>query len=282
MKKLFLLALTALCGAALTAGAFAAEIERLTPETPDYAELTALDERIVDWINELQEYDDSGITADVTADDLDWSQAYKMYVDESNLYGQFLQQEMTFDQIAQAADYTVWVLPVRAQDAVLSVTLAQGVPETGDDQAYAILTEKQLEQLREDEGNWYPTEIREQADTADWYEQQIEAAYSGTISRALILGGSPKLRSAVAILETPDDGLQAIPIGDPRPTGVDPADIGQGEAYPMGEFSAIIERHYGGTADGTAAAEEDAWPLWCLAGAAALALAGLAVYKKRI
>ncbi len=57
--------------------------------------------------------------------------------------------------------------------------------------------------------------------TAEQIDQQItDAVGEETIYRAFIMGGSPKLRSAVAVVETIDHDIQIVVLEEPRLTGV--------------------------------------------------------------
>lgn len=229
MKKVFRSICSGILAGMLLLGnmAFATsgQIERLTPDSPDYAELIALTDRVLDDINSLQEYDDSGIDSDATASDIDWGQAYKIYVDESDVYASYAEQTMTYDQIQQSMDYYVWMLPVKVDDAHLSITISKGLPLAEDDAARQVLTEEQIQQVEADAGKWCPVEIEEldYDKTAEWYEQKLTDAYDGDVQRAFIMGGSPKMRSAVCVLESADSRVQVALVEEPRLTGQLPA-----------------------------------------------------------
>lgn len=209
---LVLLGTVVLNGTALAASEY---IEQLTPESPDYAELSTLTSRVLDAM--------SGMSSDVTESDIDWSRAYKVYADESDVYSSYKEQQMTYDEIKQQMEYYVWVLPVQVKNTYFHVTISQGMPLTEDETVLAVLTEEQKEQIREDTGKWIPVET-EQLDedkTAERIEQQIaDAVGKEKIHRAFIMGGSPKLRSAVAVVETIDHEVQIVALEEPRSNGV--------------------------------------------------------------
>lgn len=120
-------------------------------------------------------------------------------------------------------EYYVWVLPVQVKNTYFHVTISQGMPLTEDETVLTVLTEEQKEQIREDTGKWIPVET-EQLDedkTAERIEQQIaDAVGKEKINQALIMGGSPKLRSAVAVVETIDRDIQIVALEEPRSNGV--------------------------------------------------------------
>lgn len=253
MKKLLRYICSGIFAGTLLLGnmAFAAyaQVERVTPDSPDYAELTVLTDRILNDINGLREYNDSGLYSDVTAEDIDWSQAYKIYVDESDIYASYAKQTMTYDQIQKSMSYYVWMLPVQADDAHLSITISKGLPLAENDPAREVLTEEEIRQVEADAGHWRPVETEEldYDKTAAWYEQKMADAYDGTVQRAFLMGGSPKMRSAVAVMETADGSIQIVPLEQPRLVGTLPktrahAEQPQAETvYSMKEMAAMLQ-----------------------------------------
>lgn len=218
MKKAYTILLLVLLGTfALGSTAFAASeyVEQLTPDSADYAEVSTLTNRVLDAM--------SGMCADVTAADIDWSRAYKVYADESDVYSSYKEQQMTYDEIKQHMEYYVWVLPVQVKDVYFHVTISQGMPLTEDESVLAVLTEEQKEQIREETGKWIPvvTEQLDEDKTAEQIDRQIaDAVGKENIHRAFIMGGSPKLRSAVAVVETINHDIQIVVLEEPRLTGV--------------------------------------------------------------
>lgn len=218
MKKVYTILLLVLLGTfALGSTAFAASeyVEQLTPDSADYAEVSTLTNRVLDAM--------SGMRSDVTESDIDWSRAYKVYADESDVYSSYKEQQMTYDEIKQQMEYYVWVLPVQVKNAYFHVTISQGMPLTEDESVLAVLTEEQKEQIREETGKWIPvvTEQLDEDKTAEQIDRQIaDAVEKENIHRAFVMGGSPKLRSAVAVVETIDRDIQIVVLEEPRLTGV--------------------------------------------------------------
>lgn len=218
MKKVYTILLLVLLGTfALGSTAFAASeyVEQLTPDSADYAEVSTLTNRVLDAM--------SGMSSDVTESDIDWSRAYKVYADESDVYSSYKEQQMTYDEIKQQMEYYVWVLPVQVKNAYFHVTISQGMPLTEDESVLAVLTEEQKEQIREETGKWIPvvTEQLDEDKTAEQIDRQIaDAVEKENIHRAFVMGGSPKLRSAVAVVETIDRDIQIVVLEEPRLTGV--------------------------------------------------------------
>lgn len=218
MKKVYTILLLVLLGTfALGSTAFAASeyVEQLTPDSADYAEVSTLTNRVLDAM--------SGMSSDVTESDIDWSRAYKVYADESDVYSSYKEQQMTYDEIKQHMEYYVWVLPVQVKNAYFHVTISQGMPLTEDESVLAVLTEEQKEQIREETGKWIPvvTEQLDEDKTAEQIDRQIaDAVGKKNIHRAFVMGGSPKLRSAVAVVETINHNIQIVVLEEPRLTGV--------------------------------------------------------------
>ena len=218
MKKVYGILLLVLLGTVVlngTALAASEYVEQLTPDSAYYAEVSTLTNRVLDAM--------SGMCADVTAADIDWSRAYKVYADESDVYGSYKEQQMTYDEIKQHMEYYVWVLPVQVKNAYFHVTISQGMPLTEDESVLAVLTEEQKEQIREETGKWIPvvTEQLDEDKTAEQIDRQIaDAVGKKNIHRAFVMGGSPKLRSAVAVVETINHNIQIVVLEEPRLTGV--------------------------------------------------------------
>ncbi len=95
----------------------AAQIERL-PQSEDYAAVVSDTENTI--AKELNSWNtERDLTAKVTADDLDWSRAYRSYGESGDL---FAQTDATYAQIQAELDYD-WVLPVEMDGTDVYVVL---------------------------------------------------------------------------------------------------------------------------------------------------------------
>ncbi|MGN1031135.1 MAG: hypothetical protein ACI4PQ_05980, partial [Butyricicoccaceae bacterium] len=104
--------------------ASAATIERLTPENPDYASVTACAERVAEYVEmgkEIAEMDSDSVFA---AENIDWSRAYRVYSSENDI---FQSADVTLDDLKAQMDY-VWVLPVTVDGTDMSITISIGLP----------------------------------------------------------------------------------------------------------------------------------------------------------
>lgn len=283
MKKAYTILLLVFLGTfALGSTAFAASeyVEQLTPDSADYAEVSTLTSRVLDAM--------SGMCADVTAADIDWSRAYKVYADESDVYSSYREQQMTYDEIKQHMEYYVWVLPVQVKDAYFHVTISQGMPLTEDESVLAVLTEEQKEQIREETGKWIPvvTEQLDEDKTAEQIDRQIaDAVGKENIHRAFIMGGSPKLRSAVAVVETVHHDIQIVVLEEPRLTGVQSSEsartaeqLQSGQAYAMEDMADRMSEYTVDETDertgtGTESGADHMVIVWIILGAAGIGIA---------
>ena len=103
----------------MVGSAQAAQIERL-PRSEDYAAVVADTENMI--ARELNSWStEQDLTAKVTADDLDWSRAYRSYGESGDLFGQ---TDATYAQIQAELDYD-WVLPVEMDGDTVYVTLSK-------------------------------------------------------------------------------------------------------------------------------------------------------------
>lgn len=283
MKKVYTILLLVLLGTfALGGTAFAASeyVEQLTPDSADYAEVSTLTNRVLDAM--------SGMCADVTAADIDWRRAYKVYADESDVYSSYKEQQMTYDEIKQHMEYYVWVLPVQVKNAYFHVTISQGMPLTEDESVLAVLTEEQKEQIREETGKWIPvvTEQLDEDKTAEQIDRQIaDAVGKENIHRVFVMGGSPKLRSAVAVVETIHRDIQIVVLEEPRLTGVQSSEgartakqpLQSGQAYAMEDMADRMSEYTVDTTDertgtGAESGAGHTASMWIILGAAGIGI----------
>ena len=97
----------------------AAQIECL-PQSEDYAAVVSDTENTI--AKELNSWNtERDLTAKVTADDLDWSRAYRSYGESGDLFGQ---TDATYAQIQAELDYD-WVLPVEMDGDTVYVTVSK-------------------------------------------------------------------------------------------------------------------------------------------------------------
>lgn len=101
------------------------------------------------------------------------------------------------------------------------------------------------------------TEQLDEDKTAEQIDRQItDAVGKENIHRAFIMGGSPKLRSAVAVVETINHNIQIVVLEEPRLTGVQSSEsartaqqpLQSGQAYAMEDMA---DRMSGYTVDTT-------------------------------
>ena len=123
-----------------------------------------------------------------------------------------------------------------------------------------VLTEEQKEQIREETGKWIPvvTEQLDEDKTAEQIDRQIaDAVGKKNIHRAFVMGGSPKLRSAVAVVETIHRDIQIVALEEPRLTGVQSSEgartakqpLQSGQAYAMEDMADRMSEYTVDTTD---------------------------------
>lgn len=220
MKKLIVTAFCAMfvllsVGARAECASFAS-IERLQKGDADYAEVSALGPRIVDEVNEVREDDGKQL---MNEEVIDWSAAYKIYVDENDIYSSLSEnpEDITYDGIQNRMEYYVWMLPIYVDGDGYTVTISVGTPL--DDEARSALTDEQIAQEEADVGKWCPVLIEEAEYTAAMYEQSIRDIYDGNLNRVFLMGGSPKMRSMVAIAEDEEKQIRILVLEEPRIIG---------------------------------------------------------------
>lgn len=116
-KKIVMLSL--LTVGFMVGSAQAAQIERL-PQSEEYDTVVSDTENTI--AQELNSWSAKrDVAAKVTANDLDWSRAYRSYGESGDLFGQ---TDATYAQIQAELDYD-WVLPVEMDGSAVYVTLSK-------------------------------------------------------------------------------------------------------------------------------------------------------------
>lgn len=181
--------------------AHAVKLERLTSASKDYEELTTrCTERVVDGINDLSGFPNSTVDERLSADEIDWRKAYKVYVDESDIFA--ITKPVSMSTLTEKMNY-VWVLPVRSGDISVNVTLSIELPldESIRNNIVDAYGEEKWEQMKADVGHWNPVEYEVSSTTAETYEKILSAVGLRDQKRAALVGGTPRMRSAFAIVE---------------------------------------------------------------------------------
>lgn len=102
------------------------------------------------------------------------------------------------------------------------------------------------------------TEQLDEDKTAEQIDRQIaDAVGKENIHRAFIMGGSPKLRSAVAVVETIHHNIQIVVLEEPRLTGVQSSEgartakrpLQSGQAYAMEDMADRMSEYTVDTTD---------------------------------
>lgn len=130
------------------------------------------------------------------------------------------------------------------------------------------------------------TEQLDEDKTAEQIDRQIaDAVGKENIHRAFIMGGSPKLRSAVAVVETVHSDIQIVVLEEPRLTGVQSSEsartaqqpLQSGQAYAMKDMADRMSEYTVDTTDertgtGAESGADHMVIVWIILGAAGIGI----------
>ena len=163
----------------------------------EYTDVLASEEDIMAFANGL--FNHNGLPS-VSAEQVDWSKAYKIYVDESDI---FATGQLKKEQLPLQAGY-IWCLPIENQGKVarLTVTIRNPLPQNLVDEG--IFTQEEVDQYNaEKAGTWGVSEgvlqDAESAHTLKHLMQDIDKAGISKESSIYLVGGTPRMRSLFAV-----------------------------------------------------------------------------------
>lgn len=130
------------------------------------------------------------------------------------------------------------------------------------------------------------TEQLDEDKTAEQIDRQIaDAVGKENIHRAFIMGGSPKLRSAVAVVETVHRDIQIVVLEEPRLTGVQSSEgartaeqpLQSGQVYAMEDMADRMSEYTVDTTDertgtGAESGADHMGIVWIILGAAGIGI----------
>lgn len=265
---------------ALTLG-FSAQAYGLTPED---AIDDALKQEIADMAEAISAGDER-FSGTLTAEDIDYSQAYQVYIDTDIFTAGY-----TPDEALPALDTqnSVIHIPVVDGETMLLVTLNKGLPVR--DESREILTDGQIAELESNVGKWILASVR----CMDVGEDDRSLAAEAVLSADFVLVNDAKAPMTVFALEIDDGQINTVvPLSSYQPdedTNAQPA-WSAGERYSFAEIQSQFAKLSDGEQDlmggmVTAPSDEPAKesrgyaPHLIVTGTAVVGVAVVAVVKK--
>ncbi len=198
----------------LQADAVYADTNFLVNNAKEYADVLASEEDIMAFANGL--FNHNGLPS-VSAEQVDWNKAYKIYVDESDI---FATGQLKEEQLPLQAGY-IWCLTIENQGKVarLTVTTRNPLPQNVVDEG--IFTQEEVDQYNaEKAGTWGVSEgvlqDAESAHTLEHLMQDIDKAGISEESSIYLVGGTPRIRSLFAVTFDKQGQSDQVVLLDPQ------------------------------------------------------------------
>lgn len=214
---------------ALTLG-FSAQAYGLAPED---AIDDALKQEIADMVEAISAGDER-LSGTLTAEDIDYSQAYQVYIDTDIFTAGY-----TPDEALPALDTqnSVIHIPIVDGETMLLVTLNKGLPVR--DESREILTDEQITELESNVGKW----ILASVDIMDAGKDNRSLAAAAVSSADFVLVNDTKAPMMVFAVEVQDDQASVVvPLSSYVPDeDVAPASLDEQAAWVAGESYTFAE-----------------------------------------
>ena len=172
-------------------------------------ELESVSNKIVTAINEV--YGDKSVT--VTAADVDFGKAYKVYVD-TDVFELTTNSAAEIEAVLENGNY-VYVLPVNTANGTVVVNLQKGLPLS--DNAKAVLTEDEQQEVIDNVGKWTVSSLAfyNSGNSNYNYEARLSNIIGEIPEGTLLVGSLPIFQDVVALIPN-DAGMidSLIPVTD--------------------------------------------------------------------
>lgn len=169
-------------------------------------DLSGLTEEIITTSNDL--FSDK-LSRDITADDIDFSNAFKIYVG-TNLFETDVENVAEIPDVFGADGY-IYELPIYLDGDTLIINIAKGQPLNGN----AEFTDAERQEILDNVGKWQVTAVKYYENEIVDYKTELEAQVDTVTEDAVLVGGLPYFRYAVALLSDDEGAIQSlVPLSD--------------------------------------------------------------------
>lgn len=187
-------------------------IEELGNNHEDYLEIVDLNETIIGMLNDMRSYNQLEQLPDNFQ--LDFSEAKKIYVDT----GIFSLETTNRKKITEKLNNStyMWMLLVNIGDVTYQVNIAKGLPLNPS--AEVLLSEKEIQNIKDNEGKWTVSGIEALEGRAIDYEktvnQQLENLNIQGDTEILLCGGLEHINKPVALVANKSEVEYLVPLYD--------------------------------------------------------------------
>ena len=199
MKRMFVFLSTLLIVFAFSISAFASDLSSNVEN-----EVMNISDEIVTVVNEIYENRD----IKVTAEDIDYSKAYKVYVD-TNIFRLSTNKADKIKETLETGNY-IYLLPIDVSDGTIVVNLQKGLPLSENSKKVLSLEEQQ--EVLDNVGKWIVSSVYfyENGNFNFDYERKLKSLIGVIPEDTMLVGSLPIFEDVVALIPNEDGIIESI------------------------------------------------------------------------
>lgn len=199
MKRMFVFLSTLLILFSFSNSAFASDLSSNVEN-----EVMDISDEIVTVVNEIYENRD----IKVTAEDIDYSKAYKMYVD-TNIFRLSTNKADKIKETLETGNY-IYLLPIDVSDGTIVVNLQKGLPLSENSKKVLSLEEQQ--EVLDNVGKWIVSSVYfyENGNLNFDYERKLKNLIGVIPEDTMLVGSLPIFEDVVALIPNEDGIIESI------------------------------------------------------------------------
>ncbi|WP_151409846.1 hypothetical protein [Anaerococcus sp. Marseille-P9784] len=199
MKRMFVFLSTLLIVFAFSISAFASDLSSNVEN-----EVMDISDEIVTVVNETYENRD----IKVTAEDIDYSKAYKVYVD-TNIFKLSTNKADKIKETLETGNY-IYLLPIDVSDGTIVVNLQKGLPLSENSKKVLSLEEQQ--EVLDNVGKWIVSSVHfyENGNLNFDYEKKLKSLIGVIPEDTMLVGSLPIFEDVVALIPNEDGIIESI------------------------------------------------------------------------
>ena len=199
MKRMFVFLSTLLIVFAFSISAFASDLSSNVEN-----EVMDISDEIVTVVNEIYKNRD----IKVTAEDIDYSKAYKVYVD-TNIFKLSTNKADKIKEILETGNY-IYLLPIDVSDGTIVVNLQKGLPLSENSKKVLSLEEQQ--EVLDNVGKWIVSSVHfyENGNLNFDYERKLKSLIGVIPEDTMLVGSLPIFEDVVALIPNKDGIIESI------------------------------------------------------------------------
>ena len=199
MKRIFVFLSTLLIVLVFSISAFASDLSSNVEN-----EVMDTSDEIVRVVNEI--YENKGIK--VTAEDIDYSKAYKVYVD-TNIFRLSTNKADKIKETLENGNY-IYLLPIDVSDGTIVANLQKGLPLSENSKKVLSLEEQQ--EVLDNVGKWIVSSLYfyENGNLNFDYESKLKSLIGVIPEDTMLVGSLPIFEDVVALIPNEDGIIESI------------------------------------------------------------------------